>query len=281
MSTLLAVVQSGSYAQASRQQNLTAATVAQRIRALETDLKLTLFIRSGHTVVPTDSCRALLPRIQRIVEEASQLRGDADENGLSGPLRLGAISTVLTDYAPAIVDRFAQSAPNAKLTILPGTSAQLYQDLRAGNLDLAMISAPPFALPKSLISYPIADQSLVLVVPESEPSNDIAAICARHQMLVYDRQAWGGKIIWDRLAAMAVPIDILCELDALETIVSLVAGGTGVALLPQWQGLSTQGGVRLVPCDGPKRQIVAVAARGAARPALIDLCLNSCKVSAW
>lgn len=273
LSTLLNVVQAGSYAQAARRQNLTAATVAQRIHALENDLKLTLFTRAGHTVLPTNSCKALIPRMERIVAEAAQLHGDADCHGLSGTFRLGAISTVLADKAPSIVDRFAKRAPNAKLTLLPGTSAQLYQDLCDGVLDLAMISSPAFVLPKILTCRPVASQPLVLVVPQSEFSEDISALCTQNPLLIYDRLSWGGKMIWDSLSALIPQPTILCELDALETIATLVARGMGVSVLPQWAGLSEFAGIRLIPFPGPSRQIIALASIAPERPNLIELCL--------
>ncbi len=274
LSSLVAVAETGSFAHAARQQNLTAATVAQRIRALEASLNLPLVARVGQTVLPTDQCKALLPRIRRILSEAAQLRGDADADGRSGLFRLGAISTALGDTVPAIVQRFASQTPDADLKIQPGTSSGLYDAVREGELDLAIIVAPPFAMPKGLIAYGIADQPMVLVVRDTEPETDPVALCVKNPILAYDRTSWGGQIAWSVLSSLGDSLDIRCELDALETIATLVARGMGVSVLPQWAGLRDYVGIKTIQLNGPARKIIALTSVAPARPALVALCLN-------
>lgn len=274
LASLVAVAETGSFAHAARQQNLTAATVAQRIRALEASLNLPLVARAGQTVLPTDQCRSLLPRIKRILSEAGHLRGDADQNGRSGLFRLGAISTALGDTVPAIVQRFASQAPDAELKIQPGTSSGLYDAVSTGDLDLAIIVAPPFAIPKGLIAFGIADQPMVLVVRDTEAETDPVALCARNPILVYDRTSWGGQIAWAVLSTLGGGLDIRCELDALETIATLVARGLGISVLPQWAGLRDQLGIQTLQLTGPARKLIALTSAAPARPALVALCLN-------
>jgi DNA-binding transcriptional LysR family regulator len=274
LSSLVAVAESGSFAHAARQQNLTSATVAQRIRVLEADLNLSLVTRVGQTVLPTEQCKALLPRVKRILLEAGHLRGDADSAGRSGLFRLGAISTVLGDTVPAIVQRFAVLAPDADLKIQPGSSSDLYEAVRLGELDLALIAAPPFVIPKGLIAHVIVDQPIVLVVRDSEPETNPVTLCARNPILVYDRMSWGGQIAWGVLASLGTDFDIRCELDALETIAVLVARGLGVAVIPQWAGLQDQVGLKIIRLSGPSRRVVAVTSIAPVRPALVALCLN-------
>jgi DNA-binding transcriptional LysR family regulator len=274
LSTLVAVAESGSFAHAARKQNLTSATVAQRIRALEATLNLSLVTRVGQTVLPTDHCQALLPRVKHILAQAGQLRGDADAHGRSGLFRLGAISTALCDTVPAIVQRFASMAPGADLKIQPGTSSDLYDAVRQGELDVAIIAAPPFDISKGLIAHLIADQPMVLVVPESEIETDAVTICARNPILVYDRTSWGGQIAWAVVSSLGDQLDIRCELDALETIATLVARGLGVSVLPQWAGLRDQVGIKTIRLNGPTRKIVALTSVAPVRPALVAICLN-------
>ena len=72
------------------------------------------------------------------------------------------------------------------------------------------------------MAHAVTDQPMVLVVPEAEVETDAAAICARNPILVYDRASWGGQIAWAALTALCDPLDIRCELDALETIATEV-----------------------------------------------------------
>lgn len=96
LKSLIAVVDSGSIAEAARSEHLTAAAIGQRVQVLERELGFALLSRSGHSAQPTQACTLLLPRARRLVREAALLQGDASVDGLRGTLRIGAVSTVLT-----------------------------------------------------------------------------------------------------------------------------------------------------------------------------------------
>jgi DNA-binding transcriptional LysR family regulator len=163
--SLIAVVDTGSIADAARQEHLTAAAVGQRVQALERELGFALLSRSGHAARPTQACLALLPRARRLVREAALLGSDASADGLAGTLRIGAISTALTGMLPAALRKLTQAAPQCRPVIVPGTSRALYQMQLAGELDAAILVAPPFALPKALRSVQLRSEPLVLLAP--------------------------------------------------------------------------------------------------------------------
>src|SRR5450830_1344229 len=163
LKSLIAVVDCGSIADAARTEGLTAAAVSQRIQALERDFGFALLSRVGHAAKASDACLGLLPRARHIVREVGLLAGDADPVGLSGTLRIGAISTVLTGLMPAALLTLTQQAPGIKPAILPGTSRALYQSLQAGELDAAILVAPPFALPKMMRAVALRKEGLVLL----------------------------------------------------------------------------------------------------------------------
>ncbi|TMN88925.1 LysR family transcriptional regulator, partial [Pseudoalteromonas sp. S558] len=112
ISSLIEVVDTGSIAAAARNQMLTPAAVSQRIKALENSLACKLLNRAGHSATPTSECLKILPRLKRLVSEVDALQSDLDETGLSGELKLGAISTVLTGLLPSTIQYLTTSAPN-------------------------------------------------------------------------------------------------------------------------------------------------------------------------
>ncbi|WP_275405948.1 LysR family transcriptional regulator [Delftia lacustris] len=142
LKSLIAVVDSGSIADAARAEHLTATAVGQRVQALERELGFALLSRSGHAARPTQACVALLPRARRLVREAALLGSDASADGLAGTLRIGAISTALTGMLPAALRKLTQAAPQCRPVIVPGTSRALFQMLQSGELDAAVIVAP-------------------------------------------------------------------------------------------------------------------------------------------
>jgi len=244
--TLLAVVDAGSFAAAARLQNLTPAAVAQRVKALEAELNRALIVRAGQRVAPTQACLSILPRLGDIVSQVRQIAADLDTSGLGGPIRIGAISTALSDRVPNVLRQFAKRAPTAKIIVMPGTSKDLYAMLLAGEIDAAFVVQPPFNMPKSVSCVPIEAQPMVMIV-SSEDQRSLRAIIADERALIYDATSWGGKIAASWIAARIPRDRILCELDALEAIAIAVGHGVGFSIVPDWHGLTALASVRRIP----------------------------------
>jgi DNA-binding transcriptional LysR family regulator len=273
LKSLIAVVDSGSIADAAHGEHLTAAAVGQRVQALERELGFALLSRHGHTARPTEACLALLPRARRLVREASLLRGDIDRDGLSGTLKIGAVSTALTGMLPAALKEFTQKAPQARPVIVPGTSKSLFQALQNGELDAAIVVRPPFALPKTLPAVTLRTEPLLLLAARTMRGG-AAKLLAAQPYIRYDPNAWGGRHAAAWIADHQVEPTVLCDLDALEAIAMLVSGGMGVGLVPQWPGIerfTADCRVTLLTGAAYQREIVLVRNADADRPNLIDI----------
>lgn len=236
LKSLLAVVDSGSIAEAARAEHLTAAAIGQRVQVLERELGLALLSRRGHTAQPTPACERLLPRARRLVREAALLPADASADGLGASLCIGAVSTALTGLLPRALRRFTQAAPEAKAVIVPGTSRALYRMLQAGEVDAALLVAPPFELPRTLRAVALRREPLVLLAPKGARGG-AAALLRRLPYIRYDPSAWGGRHAAQWLADQGLAPPVLCDLDALEAIALLVSDGMGVSLVPRWPGI--------------------------------------------
>lgn len=264
LESLIAVVEGGSIAAAARLQGLTPAAVGQRVKALEAQLDVQLMERSGHQARPTAATLALLPHARRVLQETRALAAAVDADGLAGELRLGAVSTLLTDEVPGLLRQLAGLAPKARIEIVPGTSRSLYDRLLARELDGVLSVAPPFELPKSIEKTELFRQPYMLV-SHAEGPVDARAALARGPVLLYQRTAWGGRPAWEWLSEQRGDLDILCEMDALEAIALLVEQRMGVAVLPKWRGLADRHpALRLteIPAIAP-RPIVLMTGRPA------------------
>lgn len=250
LETLLAVIDGGSLAEAARRQNLTAAAVGQRIKALEVELGVVLTQRAGPTVRPTAACLRLIPRARSIVTEAAALQMDIAEDGLAGPFRLGAISTALGDNIPKLIQQLKTHAPKVDLTITPGASSHLFEMLQVGDLDAAIMVAPAFDVPKGFEVETIEAQPFAWVTPTGTGAS------ADLPLILYDRASWGGAIAWRWMSRTLSSCDILCEMDAPETVASLVASGVGRAVLPVWSGLGKISGLNVDIIDSLPRRVL-------------------------
>lgn len=239
--SLVAVIETGSIAAAARRENRTAAAISQRVQTLERSLGCTLLLRTAHAVHPSDQCLMALPKIKAIIELTQVLQHDLHQDGLTGEVKVGAISTALTGVLPDLIERLTLSAPNLKLRITPGDSKSLYEKVLNGELDAAILVRPPFQPPKALACTVLRIEKLVLVAPPACVGRSLDTLLREGPLIRYDARSWGGQIAQRYLAEQAIEPEVLCELDALETIVMLVAQGMGVSLVPQWSGMALEG----------------------------------------
>ncbi len=234
--SLISIIELGSIARAAQAQNLTPAAVGQRIQAIENHFNTELLNRSTHKATPTEACLSLLPRMRHIVSEYRQLNADIDYSGVSGKLHLGAISTALTGIIPDAIRQLALTSPGLILQIKPGTSNSLYVDLTERRIDAAIIASPPYKLPKEYQSLLLRDEPLILLSNHASGSN-IREKLLQNPYICYDSQSWGGVKARQYLKDRKIRIEPCYELDALETIKTLVQQSMGVSLVPQWAGL--------------------------------------------
>ncbi|MBC3273292.1 LysR family transcriptional regulator [Pseudomonas sp. SWRI81] len=267
LQSLIAVVETGSIAAAARRENRTAAAISQRVQTLERTLGCALLLRTAHTARPSDQCLLLMPKIRAIVEQAQALHHDLSRDGLSGEVKIGAISTALTGVLPGVIERLAQSAPELKLKITPGDSKSLYEKVLSGELDAAILVRPPFPPPKALALKLLKAEPLILIAPASLSEPSLVSLLCEQPFIRYDARSWGGQIAQRFLDEQSLEPTLLCELDALETIVMLVAQGMGVSLVPQWVGMNLDG-VQVLPVDNPRyaRDLVVLQGSTPHRP---------------
>ena len=234
--SLMAVIDSGSIAAAARSEQLTAAAVSQRIKALENTLGCALLTRSGHSAKPTDDCLRILPRLQEITRQVEQIRGDLNTTTLTGVLNIGVISSVLSGLLPRCIKYLALHAPNVLLKITPGCSEELYQKILEKKIDLAIVVTPNFNLPKVVRYQYLLTEPLVLISAHAQPC--IADALKQQAYIQYDQHSWGGAITQQYLRDNQLAVNLLCEIDSLESIVLMVEQQMAVSLIPQWEGLS-------------------------------------------
>jgi len=270
--SLIAVVNTGSIAAAARNQLLTPAAVSQRIKTLEETLACQLLSRAGHAAKPTSACLKIMPRLKHLLEEADALLGDLDETGLTGDLKVGAISTVLTGLMPSTIQSLAVSSANLNLQIFPGTSAHLYAQLMDKQLDVIIIVKPPFSCPKQLKSTPLYFEQLGFVCSVNNKLSLTESLLAK-PYIQYERSSWGGAIADTYLVDNDIQIKSLCEIDALESIALMAKRGMGVSLLPLWEGLNeVADNIKVIPITEEKyhRHITLISHRQAGKEPLIN-----------
>lgn len=234
LESFITVVDGGSIAAAARRLNLTPAAVAQRIRALESEIGARLVIRSGRAVKPTDAGTAILAHARSLLGNVRDLHSIATTDTLAGELRLGSISTAISGLLPDPLMLVTKKYPRMEIYIMPGTSAELYHQVLNGELDAAIVTQPRFAIPKVCDWQVLREEPLVVLTPASMSVREPDVILATEPFIRYDRNNWGGRLVDAYLRRSGIRPRERFELDALEAIAVLVDRGLGVSLVPDW-----------------------------------------------
>lgn len=273
LESFVSVADHGSMAEAARRLNLTPAAVAQRIRALERDLGATLLARAGRTVVPTEAGARLLARARSFLQQARDLQDCAADGRAAGELRLGCVQTAMTGMVPDALARLALEHPLVRVQVVPGASDDLYDQVRRGDLDAAIVVKPAFALAKSCDWRALRVEPLVVIVPAAVRTRDPHAALRTQPFIRLGRSTWGGKQVDEYLRRARIVPQERFELTSLSAIAMLVDRGLGVSLVPDWappwpEGLSLR--KLALPGATAPREMGLVWSRGSVRLRLVE-----------
>ncbi len=234
LESFVMVIDSGSIAETARRLNITAAGVAQRIRALEADIGTRLIARSGQRVRPTEAGIAMLARARDVLANIRDLKSAALHDQPSGQLRLGATGSSTSGLLPDILTLLTRKYPRIEVYIISGNGGELYQAIIEGELDAAIIPQPSFSISKAYDWRLLREERLVVVAPAHTRSRDPHALLASEPFIRPRRNSWVGRLVEGYLRHAGIRPHDRFELDTLEAIAVMVDRGLGVALMHDW-----------------------------------------------
>ena len=166
----LKVVDTGSFSEAAEQCFISQSAVSQQIKALETELGLSLLHRHNRTFSLTPAgdvfyrkCTVLLNDLDRIIRETKTTAG---QNGRI--LRIGYLKCYGGyEFQNAISD-FSEKYPDVKLDVINGNHEDLYEALRDGHVDL-VLNDQRRALSVDYVNYELVDSLCYIEVSSRSP----------------------------------------------------------------------------------------------------------------
>jgi DNA-binding transcriptional LysR family regulator len=250
----LAVAEVLHFGRAAARLSISQPPLSRQIRDLERELDVTLFERSTRGVRLTPAGAALLPDARRLLREADALAAGARElaRGDVGVLDLGFISASAYNALPRLLPGFRRARPGVRLVLSEATSDVQAAALAEGTLD-AGILLPPVAHP-ALAYATLTREPLVAALPGSRrwPSRLPLARLAGEPFVMFPRRVGPGLFDLVVGACERAGFAPRVEQEAVQmpTIVSLVAAGMGVALVPASLGHMRRTGVVYRPLTG-------------------------------
>ena len=239
----VAVAEALSFSRAATRLRLAQPSLSTQIRDLEEELGLELLERNRNRVALTDAgavflreARAVLARAEKAVARAKEAAA-----GTTGELRVGSMGPLTISFLPACLTRLHAALPKARISVTEtGPSEQLTQ-IFAGRMHIGFVPEIFAKLPagKRLAVRNIVRSPLIVLVSEHHPLAKRGAVRLRDledetflHILMYGSDA---QRVWTREICRSIGFmpQFGSAASNAENLVSMVAAGEGVALIPK------------------------------------------------
>lgn len=226
-----AVAVEGGVARAAESLHCVQSNVSARLAQLEEHLGTLLFQRQGRKMVITPAGTKLLCYAERLLELAEEARDAVRaEKAPADMLRVGTIKMAAATQLPPLLARFHGAHPAVGVDVKIGASEQIVKDVLTCKADIGIVAGP--APHPALESEVLSDIKMVLVTSLSRGHIDSLDDIADDTMIVL-KQDCPSRVLLDAWLAgrAAAPLKTI-EVDYVDAMLSLVAVGQGIAVMP-------------------------------------------------
>jgi DNA-binding transcriptional LysR family regulator len=250
--------------------------LSRQIQRLEAELGVQLFVRDRHGVALTEAGTALLPEAVSTLAQAERAAEIARRaaRGESGVLDVGFFASIAFSMLPELARGYAAEHPRVELRLHDMSSGEQLRALRAGHLDVGLMMQPGAA--PDLNIETIRVEPAVLVVADDHALARQATVSLSdledERFALFPREQ--SPDLHDRLFTLCQRAGftprVSQEATHMATIVSLVAAGVGVSVMPASITHMGRPDIACIPlCDPSVEMWTAMAwSRGGAPPAL-------------
>lgn len=223
--------------------HMTQPPLSQTIQALEELLGAALFERNRRGVTLTAAGAALLPEARRMLAQSLELpqlvqRAAAGE---VGRLSLAFVSSADYSVLPPFLRAYRAAYPQVQINLQEATSDLQLDDLLHGRIDAGLLIPPLPDKSRAELDYlPVLNEPLILAAPAGldalkTPGPVALADLPPLPLIIFPRAI--APALYDAVLSVFGAAGITPEIGQqaiqMQTIVSLVSAGMGLALVPQ------------------------------------------------
>jgi len=234
------VAEESSFSRAAERLHIAQPPLSHQIKQLEQELGVRLFERSNRGVWLTEAGALLLEEARRIFVQLDQTVRAVRRvgHGQVGRLTLGFVPSSSNEALPPILHAFRERVPGVELFLREMRPDRVVQRLHERQIDVGFVYLP--LNDPSLEIECITRESLVVALPEAHPlaskgrvelqalAEESFILPARYQRM----PGLYGQVTEACRQAGFTPNAVQKDVWLMQTIVGLVAGGIGVALVP-------------------------------------------------
>lgn len=234
----IAVAEELNFGRAAARLHIAQPPLSVQIQALERELGVKLFDRTGRRTSLTREGEVFLLEARQVCDQVSRARRAVNQaaSGELGRLRVAGVPYAFMEVLPTVVPKFRQQNPNIVVDLREASTQESLDSLLAGTMDVAYVrQGDPV---EGLELEPVRTGTLDLVVPQGHRlarvgSVDIADLAcepfvatSRHISPYYYDQTLSA------LAAAGITPRTVVEATSIQAQLGYVACGMGVSLVP-------------------------------------------------
>ncbi|MEL4013657.1 putrescine utilization regulator PtrR [Dryocola clanedunensis] len=226
-----AVAETGSINAAAQKVHRVPSNLTTRIKQLEADLGVDLFIRENQRLKLAPAGHSFLEYSKRILALVDEARMVVAGDEPQGMLALGSLESTAAVRIPPLLASFNQRYPKIQLSLATGPSGDQIDGVLEGKLSAAFVDGP--VLHPSLDGVPVYEEEMVIVTP-----GDRSAIRDARQVNGSDIYAFRANCSYRRHFESwfhhdgAMPGKIH-EMESYHGMLACVVAGAGIALMPR------------------------------------------------
>lgn len=272
-----AVVREGGITRAAERLRRVQSNVTTRVRQLEEDLGVALFVRQGKRLHLAPAGQVLLDFADRLLALADEARNAVQDTRPRGTFRLGAMESTAAVRLPGPLSEYHRRYPGVVLELRTGNPQVLATAIVAGELDAALVAEPIADAPFE--KMPAFEEELVIVAAANHPPIGKKGSLPK-TVIVFEHGCPHRKRLEDWYASRGELPERAIELSSYHAMLGCIVVGMGIALLPK-SVLSTfperrRLSVHAMPRGRNSAQTVLIWRKGA-RSSKIDVLIDLLK----
>ena len=230
------VVETGSFSRAAQLNHVTQSAVSQQVRALEARYEQKLLSRSARQVTPTAAGERLFRGCKEILSRFSEVEQEVREQGtqIAGTTTVSTIYSVGLHELQSVQKNLLKVHPKVNMRLSYRRSDQVYDDVILGAADIGIVAYPAPRAGVDLLQF--REDKLAVVSASTHPFASKAKIpmsaLVGVPFIAFDREAPTRKAIDRLFREKGLELNLVMEMDNVETIKRAVEMGLGVAVLP-------------------------------------------------
>lgn len=253
LNAVVTIADAGSFAGAAKRLDVSLPTVSLQVSRLEQQLGKQLFDRSTRPPSITTDGERFIRRARRLLDQWEALKSDTAADAPSGVFSVGSIHTQVRQTVPAALKILHREAPELSVRLATGLTNELIERVSRYVLDCAIVTVPDY-LPPDLVCLDLVSEPLVVLADKSARGKGARQLLEQNLYVQFNPEAQVARTVTELLQAQKIVVSSHMQIDTLDAVISLVANGLGVSVVPLTeQGSPLPASIRVTRFKQPEK----------------------------